>query len=110
MKNQTNVDRILWFFFLGFALGFIVGLSLGFSRDAAAAEGSVRKDPIFKNNNGTAKDNLIVRDKDGRVVGYMVKDPILKDGWIYFPRRDPAPAITTSPGSPPATATDSVGE
>lgn len=49
------------------------------------ADGSFQPDPIFKNSKDSNKRNFIIRDKDGRRIGYAINDPIFPgDNWILF--------------------------
>ena len=50
-----------------------------------AADGSLQPDPIFKYSKDSSKKNFILRDKDGRRVGYLINDPIFPGkNWIRF--------------------------
>lgn len=74
-----------------FVLIMTIGTSFG-------AEGSAQKDPIFKYSGDISRDNIIVRDANGRRIGYWIKDPILDDNWIqYHFRRDPEPVKKADP-------------
>jgi hypothetical protein len=50
-----------------------------------AADGSLQKDPFWRYSDTVAKDNIISRDKNGSVTGYLLNDSVLPgDQWILY--------------------------
>jgi hypothetical protein len=89
---------------VGLFFGLVLGLLFGWSI-CSAADGSLQKDPIFQNAKNSSRDNIIVRDADGRRIGYWIKDPIFQNSkdpsrdnviiWRF--KSDPGPTKKADP-------------
>ena len=52
---------------------------------AWGADGSIERDPLWRYSDSAAKQNVIVRDRDGRRQELWLNDPIFpNDQWIRF--------------------------